>query len=190
MGLLYGFYLDEKDTAISILQEAMKMNRTDQRFVPKPKSTSATFTSEGRTLGSHLALLPDRKRFEEDPLGHEAKLRNAKLSYYKGEFKLAQEHLDILKLATSREIANDAMDLSILIQDNTGLDSTGEAMRAYAAVDLLLFQHRDDEALRQLDALLTKYPNPQLTDECGGKRPRSSCGGMRTSWPWQNWKKS
>ena len=166
MGLLYGFYLDEKDTAISILQEAMKMNRTDQRFVAKTKiDLGDIYLLKGEPWEATLLYSQTEKDLKEDPLGHEAKLRNAKLSYYKGEFKLAQEHLDILKLATSREIANDAMDLSILIQDNTGLDSTGEAMRAYAAVDLLLFQHRDDEALRQLDAILTKYPNHSLTDE-------------------------
>jgi tetratricopeptide (TPR) repeat protein len=166
MGLLYGFYLDEKDTAIAILQEAMKMNRTDQRFVAKTKiDLGDIYLLKGEPWEATLLYSQTEKDLKEDPLGHEAKLRNAKLSYYKGEFKLAQEHLDILKLATSREIANDAMDLSILIQDNTGLDSTGEAMRAYAAVDLLLFQHRDDEALRQLDALLTKYPNHSLTDE-------------------------
>jgi hypothetical protein len=34
------------------------------------------------------------------------------------DFELAQAHLDILKLATSREIANDAMELSLLITDN------------------------------------------------------------------------
>jgi tetratricopeptide (TPR) repeat protein len=102
---------------------------------------------------------------KEDPLGHEAKLRNAKLSYYKGEFELAQEHLDVLKLATSREIANDAMDLSILIQDNTGLDSTIEAMKEYAAIDLLLFQNKTSEALTQTEAMLKKFPNHSLTDE-------------------------
>jgi tetratricopeptide (TPR) repeat protein len=166
MGLLYGFYLDEKDTAISILQEAMKMNRTDQRFVAKTKiDLGDIYLLKGEPWEATLLYSQTEKDLKEDPLGHEAKLRNAKLSYYKGEFKLAQEHLDILKLATSREIANDAMDLSILIQDNIGLDSTGEAMRAYAAVDLLLFKQRDDEALRQLDALLTKYPNHSLTDE-------------------------
>jgi tetratricopeptide (TPR) repeat protein len=105
------------------------------------------------------------KDMREDPLGHEAKLKNAKLSYYRGEFELAQEHLDVLKLATSREIANDAMDLSILIQDNTGLDSTTEAMKEYAAIDLLLFQNKTAEALAKTDSMMKKFPEHSLTDE-------------------------
>jgi len=59
------------------------------------------------------------KNQRDAPLGYEAKLRNAKLSYYKGEFRLAQEHLDILKQATTRENCNDAMDLSMRIKENT-----------------------------------------------------------------------
>jgi outer membrane protein assembly factor BamD (BamD/ComL family) len=78
---------------------------------------------------------------------------------------LAQEHLDVLKLATSREIANDAMDLSILIQDNIGLDSTTDAMKEYAAIDLLLFQNKTGEALTRTEAMMKKFPDHSLTDE-------------------------
>jgi len=102
---------------------------------------------------------------KDEPLGYEAKLRNAKLAYYRGEFQLAQEHLDVLKLATSREIANDAMDLSIFIQDNLAFDTSGEALREYSKVDLLLFQNKEDEALDLLKNLEKKYPEHSLTDD-------------------------
>jgi TolA-binding protein len=105
------------------------------------------------------------KTHKEMQLGHEAKLRNAKLSYYKGDFELAQEHLDILKLATSREIANDAMDLSLLITDNTGLDSSTTALAEYAASELLIFQNKLDQAQGKLDQMLRKYQGHSLTDE-------------------------
>jgi TolA-binding protein len=85
-------------------------------------------------------------------LGYEAKLKNAKLSYFKGDFSLAQEHLDILKEATSREIANDAMDLSMLIKENIVFDSTGEALKKYAAIELLLYQNKIDQALESLQS--------------------------------------
>jgi TolA-binding protein len=105
------------------------------------------------------------KSNKEQPIGYEAKLRNAKLSYYKGDFELAQGHLDILKMATSREIANDAMDLSLLIQDNTAMDTLGEAMKEYAFIELLLFQNKNEQALQGLNSLLEKYPKHSLTDE-------------------------
>jgi outer membrane protein assembly factor BamD (BamD/ComL family) len=57
------------------------------------------------------------------------------------------------------------MDLSILIQDNVALDTSTDAMREYASIDLLLFQNKIDQALKSLDAMLKKYPSHSLTDE-------------------------
>jgi tetratricopeptide (TPR) repeat protein len=90
------------------------------------------------------------KTQRETPLGYEAKLRNARLSYFKGDFLLAQEHLDILKQATSREIANDAMKLSMLIKENTIYDTTGAALKEFASIELLLAQNKNNLALQRL----------------------------------------
>ncbi|HWZ21937.1 MAG TPA: tetratricopeptide repeat protein, partial [Cytophagaceae bacterium] len=163
---LYAFYLDNKDTAVTILNEAIKIAQNDLRGRSKAKiDLGDIYLLKGEPWESTLLYSQVEKDMKEDPLGHEAKLRNAKLSYYKGEFDLSQEHLDVLKLATSREIANDAMNLSILIQDNTGLDSTTEAMREYAAIDLLLFQNKTAEALVKTDSMMLKFPQHSLTDE-------------------------
>jgi tetratricopeptide (TPR) repeat protein len=163
---LYAFYLNNKDTAIIILNDAINIARNDVRGKSKAKiDLGDIYLLKGEPWESSLLYSQVEKDMKEDPLGHEAKLRNAKLSYYKGEFELAQEHLDVLKLATSREIANDAMDLSILIQDNIGLDSTTDAMKEYAAIDLLLFQNKTAEALAKTDSMMLKYPNHSLTDE-------------------------
>ena len=54
--------------------------------------------------GSHTAYSQVEKAQKDAPLGYEAKLRNARLSYFNGDFKLAEAHLDIFwKEATSRE---------------------------------------------------------------------------------------
>jgi tetratricopeptide (TPR) repeat protein len=166
MAQLYAFYLDNKDTAVVILNETINIARNDLRGKSKAKiDLGDIYLLKGEPWESTLLYSQVEKDMKEDPLGHEAKLKNAKLSYYKGEFDLAQEHLDVLKLATSREIANDAMDLSILIQDNTGLDSTTEAMKEYAAIDLLLFQNKTAEALAKTDSMMKKFPEHALTDE-------------------------
>ena len=79
------------------------------------------------------------KSFKENPIGHEAKFRRARISYFQGEFDWAQAQLDVLKASTSKLIANNAMDLSLLITDNTGLD-TSKAMQMYARAELLAFK--------------------------------------------------
>jgi TolA-binding protein len=163
---LEAFYLDNNDTAVIILNEAISYAAYDPRFVARAKlDLGDLYLLKGEPWEATLIYSQVEKSQKDEPLGHEAKLRNAKLAYYTGEFELAQATLDVLKLATSREIANDAMDLSILIQDNIALDTSDEAMREYSAIDLLLFQNKNSEALVKLDLMLKKYPHHSLTDE-------------------------
>ena len=86
---------------------------------------------------STLLYMQVEKSQREDNLGEIAKLKNAKLQYYTGQFELSKEILDVLKKATTREISNDAMQLSLLIQDNTGLDTSEVAMADFSKIDLL-----------------------------------------------------
>lgn len=166
MAGLYAFYLDEKEQAIALLQEAIAMPRAHPSLIADSKLTLGDiYLLKGEPWESTLLYSQVEKSHKETPLGHEAKLRNARLNYYKGDFELAQAHLDILKLATSREIANDAMDLSLLITDNTGLDTSTVAMERYAGIDLLIFQNKLPEALAALDSMLIAYPGHSLTDE-------------------------
>ncbi|WP_242926317.1 tetratricopeptide repeat protein [Pontibacter vulgaris] len=166
MANLYAFFLDDKDKAIALLQEAISMPRASTNLVADSKLTLGDiYLLKGEPWESTLLYSQVEKSHKDTPIGHEAKLRNARLSYYKGDFELAQAHLDILKLATSREIANDAMDLSLLITDNTGLDTSATAMREFAAIDLLIFQNKLQEAQAKLDGMLKKYPGHSLTDE-------------------------
>lgn len=166
MADLYAFYLDEKDKAIALLQEAINTPRAKPDLVADAKLTLGDiYLLKGEPWESTLLYSQVEKSHKETTIGHEAKLRNARLNYYKGDFELAQAHLDILKLATSREIANDAMDLSLLITDNTGLDTSTVAMQEYAAIDLLVFQNKLEEAQTKLDGMLQKYPGHSLTDE-------------------------
>lgn len=105
------------------------------------------------------------KDFKYDAIGAEAKLKNARIFYYDGEFVFAQSQLDVLKGSTSKLIANDAMKLSLLITDNLGLDSNYTAMRQFAQADLLLEQHQYERAFAIYDSVLTYYPFHGLADE-------------------------
>ncbi|WP_181304846.1 tetratricopeptide repeat protein [Rufibacter sp. XAAS-G3-1] len=166
LGELQAFYLEAQPEAVKNLQEVIAMPRAKPNVVAEAKLILAdVYLLRGEPWESTLLYSQVEKAHKEQPLGYEAKLRNARLSYYKGDFELAQSHLDILKLATSREIANDALDLSLLIIDNTGMDTSMAALKEYAAIDFLVFQHKYPEAMAALDKLLTKYPGHSLTDE-------------------------
>lgn len=150
--LLHAYYLDEKDSAISKLTSLTEIPRVPSYLKAKSKlELGDIYILKQEPWEATLLYSQVEKNQREAPLGYEAKLRNAKLSYYKGDFLLAQEHLDILKQATTREIANDAMDLSIRIKENTAYDTAGTALKEYASIELLLVQNKTEEALKRLD---------------------------------------
>jgi tetratricopeptide (TPR) repeat protein len=94
-----------------------------------------------------------------------AKYKLAQLSYYKGEFNLAQALLGAIKDNTSNDISNDAIRLNLLIIDNTGLDTTTTALEVFARAQLLSFQRKYDESLTLLDSLAYEFPTHSLADE-------------------------
>jgi tetratricopeptide (TPR) repeat protein len=164
--LLHAFYLDEKDIATEILQDVINTPRIDRQLQANCKlDLGDIYLLIGEPWESTLLYSQVEKANKDTPTGYKAKLKNAKLNYYKGNFELAKGHLDILKLATSREIANDAIALSVLIQDNTALDTSDYVMKEYAAIDLLLFQNQYEGAKQDLMLMLEKYPGHSLTDE-------------------------
>ncbi len=166
VALLQAFQLNEIDTAIATLTDLVSQPVGKHRVIAEAKMDLADiYLLDEQPWESILLYGQVERMFKDEPLGYEAKLKSAKLSYYKGEFELAQGHLDILKLATSREIANDAIDLSILIKNNTVFDSTDVAMQQYANIELLLFQNLKTEALQEIDSMMLKYANHSLNDE-------------------------
>ena len=164
--MLQAFYLDNKDTAIVLLNQSIQYSANDAYARDLAKIDLADiYVLNDEAWEAILLYYQVEKTQKEQTLGHEAKLRNAKVSYYKGEFELAKEHLDVLKLATTREISNDAIYLGLLIQDNLIEDSTGTALKSFSRVGLLLFQNKLLLALDSMKQMLNLYPKSTLTDD-------------------------
>jgi len=105
------------------------------------------------------------KDYPGTSIGQEADYRNAKLAYYTGDFTYAKGQLDVLKAATSELIANDALNLSLQINDHTAFDSTGNALKMYARADLLIFKEEPEKAVITLDSIDKVYPNNNLGND-------------------------
>jgi tetratricopeptide (TPR) repeat protein len=164
--LLHAFYLDQEDSAISILSRIIEIPRVAPKLRAQSKlALGDIYLLTGEPWEATLLYSQVEKEHKDEPLGYEAKLKNAKLSYFKGEFALAQGHLDVLKEATTREIANDAMNLSLLIKNNSVLDTSDYVLQQYADAELLLFQNKKEAALDKLDELLHEYKGHSLSDE-------------------------
>lgn len=160
------FYLSEQDTALALLDRVIEMPGVDdvQRARAKlEKADVLLFT--GDVWEASLLYSQVEKNYKHDVLGQEAKFRNARLSYYRGDFEWAQAQLLVLKAATSKLIANDALDLSMIITDNLGQDSVREPLQMFARGDLFLYQNRDSLALLSYDSIPRLYPFHGLLDE-------------------------
>lgn len=163
---LEAFYLNNADTAITILTDILK----NQSVSPEERGMSKLILADVYMLKNLVwdaSLLYSQvdKSFKYDQLGEQAKFRNAKVSYYVADFSWAKAQLDVLKGSTSKLIANDAMELSLLITDNTGLDSNEIAMQMFARADLRIYQNNKDKAWGILDSITTTFPGHALADE-------------------------
>ena len=175
---LLAFYVDKTEEATQILEEAIANSTRN----PQEKGLYKTDLADielytGNVWDATLHYSQVDKDLPNDVIGQNAKFKNAKLSFYIGEFAWAQSQLDVLRAATSKVIANDAMYFSLLIADNGPDDdeedgelfaentSANLPLRYYAKADFLLFQNKDDDALAMLDSILYIDPTGKLADD-------------------------
>ena len=162
---LQAFYLGETSEAADLLLQAISIPNVPLQDLAACKLELADiYLFSDEQWEATLLYSQVEKTFKNEPLGHEAKFRNAKLSFYIGEFDWARGQLDILKAATSKLIANDALELSLLISDNIEEDSVTIPLAMYAKADLLEFRNRDNDALAVLDSVTTMYPMHSIAD--------------------------
>ncbi len=106
-----------------------------------------------------------QKSLKNDILAQKARFKVAQTSFYKGDFDWALTQLNVLKASTTQLIANDALQLSLLISDNSLEDSTQTALKIYAKADLLAFQNKNTAAITLLNSILTQHKGEKIEDE-------------------------
>lgn len=165
LALLQAYRLGKRNEAIDWLKEVLEFSLADE-FAARVKLDLADFyLMEGERWEATLLYGQVDKAFPEARLGHQARFRNARLSYYASDFEWAQEQFDILKSATSRMIANDAIDMSVFIMDNLALETSAEPLSMFAEAELLGFQSDFDGAFAKLDSLEALFPENGLEDD-------------------------
>ncbi len=163
---LQAFYLNNTDRAIDLLNSTLNIPQVSSRVKAECRIELADIlVLTGDVWDATLLYAQVDKTFRDDPLAHEARYKNARLSFYIGEFDWARAQLDVLKAATSRLIANDAMRLSLRIQDNIGFDGNTEALLRYARAEKLIFMNRFDEAFASLDSLERLFSAHAIVDD-------------------------
>jgi tetratricopeptide (TPR) repeat protein len=163
---LNAYHINDRDRAIALLEEGLSLASIDRSMKAQLKlDLGDIHLLNGDIWEASLLYSQVDLDFKYDMLGHEARLRNAKVSFYAGDFIWAQAQLNVLKASTSKLIANDAMELSLRITDALGLDSNSVPLSYFARAELLRIQHRYDEALAVLDSLTAEFPMHPLGDD-------------------------
>lgn len=163
---LKAFYLNNTEEASELLRNIIGLPNVSNRIKGECRVELADILLlKGELWDAHLLYAQIDKSFRDDPLAHEARYKNARLSFYMGEFKWAKAQLDVLKSATSRLMANDAMALSLLIQDNLEQDGTSKPLTMYARAEMHTFMNQFDLALAVLDTLEQQFPSHQIMDD-------------------------
>ena len=154
---ILAFRLDEIEKAIEILENALNLNLSKLNKSRLKMKLADIYLFKEEVWEATLLYSQVDKSMKEEPIGHEARFKNAQLRYYIGEFDWALAVLNILKSATSKLIANDAMTLSLMITDNLEYDTV--ALQRLAKADFYIYQKRYELANQMLDSVNVYNPN-------------------------------
>jgi len=173
---IQAFFAKDITAAVSSLESCLLLpDLTDVQKATVKMQLADILVLNGAIWDASLYYMQIDKDFKFEAIGHEAKFKNARIYYYDGEFEFAQSQLGVLKESTSKLIANDAMELSLLITENYGLDSNYQAMLWFANADLLIEQHKYQEGFNLMDSITTSFPYHSLTDEIYLKKAYALC---------------
>lgn len=163
---LEAFYKNDYTKAINILEDAIKISGIKPNLISKAKlSLGDIYLLKQEDWNATIYYAQVEQDNRNNPIGHEARFKKAKLAYYTGDFVWAQAQLNILKAATSKLISNDAFKLSSLISINLEADSTGKALKLFSRADFLVYAKNDSLAMQTLDSIQELYPSNAIIDE-------------------------
>lgn len=163
---IQAFYLNKADSAATLLEEAIAVPTFRDKITAECKlELGDVMLLKGEIWEASLLYSQVEKAYKNDVIGQEAKFRNSKLYYYKGDFQWAKAQLDVLKSATAKFIANDAMELSIFITSNIGSDSITTHLEMFSRSDLLYFRNQFEESKKVLDSISYAFPTSDLEDD-------------------------
>lgn len=164
--LLNAYYLNKPQEAIQSLEDLIAQYTFDKNSVAEIKLDLGDMNLlVGNIWDASLLYSQVEKDFKYEVVGQNAKFNNAKLSYYASDFKWAKTQCDVLKGATTKTIANDALDLSLVITDAIGVDTNDAPLSLFASAELLVLQHQYDRALARLDSINSIFSEHTLGDD-------------------------
>ncbi|RNL50250.1 tetratricopeptide repeat protein [Pedobacter jejuensis] len=165
LATLQAYYLKQPEKAELALEDAIKLPGISAVDIGQLKlDLGDIYILTNQPWEAFLVYEQVSKQFEGQAIGNEARYRSAKLSFYQGNFEYSNGQCLVLKAATSQLIANDALNLSLLISDNIQTPTDSNALKMYADAEMLIFRNLPLQAIKKLDSISVKYPQNGLGD--------------------------
>jgi tetratricopeptide (TPR) repeat protein len=162
---LLAFYEEKPQESIHFLKETLNQQLSEFQKAKVKLKLGDILVFQEKFNQALIYFTQIQRNLKNSTISQEARFRVAKTSYYKGDFDWAESQLKILKSSTSQLMANDALDLKLLISDNKYEDSTQTALKLYAKADLLAFQNKDDKAISLLNEILANHKGETIEDQ-------------------------
>ena len=164
-GKFLAFYQNDTKAATAFLRKSLKLNISEFQEAKVKLLLADILVLQEKFNEALIFYSQIQANLKNSTISQEARFKVAKTSYYKGDFEWAESQLKILKSSTSQLIANDALDLKLLISDNKYDDSTQTALKYYAKADLFAFQNKTNDAISLLDKILEEHKGESITDQ-------------------------
>ncbi len=159
------FQKNKPDQGISILKKSLELPLNDYAKANVKMALGDLLVFDQKFNQALIYFSQIQQSLKNDVIGQDARFKVAQTSFYKGDFDWALTQLKVLRSSTSQLIANDAMQLSLLISDNSLEDSTQTALKIYAKADLLAYQQKTKEAIATLETILQSHKGEKIEDE-------------------------
>lgn len=161
------FNLAKPDSAINTLNRTIaRYEKTYKKPVAESKMLLGDFLlAQGHSVDAIFKYMEVDRAFPESTLGDEAKFKKGMVAYYTFDFKWALDQFEVLKSSSTKLISNDALEMALLISDNSVEDTLYQGLTYYARADLYFYRNMPDSALKSLDLLLTIFPEHAIKEE-------------------------
>ncbi|MFG4000562.1 tetratricopeptide repeat protein [Flavobacterium aquidurense] len=156
------FNLKKTEEAKTIIKKALELNLNDYQKADAKMELADILLLEEKFNQALIYYSQIQLDLKNDVMAHEASLKAAKTSYYKGDFEWALKQFKELKAANTQLIANDALEYFLLINDNTVADSTQTALKQFAKGDFLIYQNKKPEAIAQFQSILKAFKGQEI----------------------------
>ena len=156
------FYLNDFEKAKALLEATMEMPINIRQKAKVKMELADVFVFNEKFNQAIIYYAQIQNDLPNDEFSHEASMRMAKTSFFKKDFNWAKKQAGELKQASTQLIANDAVELFLLISDNSAEDSLQVALQDFSKADLLEYQNKPKDALEAFLQILEKHKGQSI----------------------------